>query len=148
MTTTIINKKNLRTLHRIFEIEFWGVATLAALAWLSAKLIPIAPFVGAAFVLVFIDQVTGRKAARKRGETITSKGLRRTIDKALVYMLFILAAHVLTDVFSIPFAAYIAALAVARVEFFSIDENVSTITGVSVWEHFKSAFDLAQKNKK
>ncbi len=99
--------------------------------------------------LVVIDYFTGKKASIHRGEAITPAKMRRSIDKGLVYMTFILACHIVDVVFSIPYAplTYLSAVAVARVELFSIDGNVNAITGVSIKENIQQLLStFKQKN--
>ncbi|MEG1588624.1 MAG: phage holin family protein [Mucinivorans sp.] len=57
-----------------------------------------------ALVIVFVDLRFGIRAARKRGETIrTSRAIRRTINKIVDYMCWILLAGVLGEAFGEPF---------------------------------------------
>jgi len=144
-----LNIKNV--MEKIMDIKFLEGILIMALGVAGTFLLPIASFVLGSFVLVAIDHFTGLKSAKKAGEKITSEKMRRSIDKGLVYMLFIIAAHVI-DIFFLRFPvspiSYIAALAVARVEFFSIDENVNKLTGVSIWKNIKYLFEHSKSSKK
>lgn len=108
------------------------------------------PFVGLV-VLVGIDMRTGIKAARKRGEDVNSKGMRRTVEKASSYLYLLIAALVMQQLFlkdspiNLPLL-YIAASLCAAVEFKSISENVYTVTGVNLWTRVKDVL-LPSKNK-
>lgn len=143
-----LNTHSKKVIEKLINIPALKVAAMSLFGLASSFFAPIWPFVLGSFLLVQIDYFIGVKAAKKRGEKITSKGMRRSIDKILIYMLFIIAAHVIDVLFKVPFSplSYISALAVARVEFFSIDENVNQLTGVSVWKHVKGVFD-ASRNK-
>lgn len=68
-------------------------------------------------------------------------------------MLFIIAAHIIDILFLSPYVeiqplAYVASLAVAKVEFFSIDEGVNKMTGVSIASKIKHLFKVSEKPKK
>lgn len=133
----------LRVIKNLMDIDTLKALFLAFGGMIGSFIAPIWTFVIGAFALVAIDYVTGVKSARFKGEAVTSKKMRKSIDKALVYMLFIIAAHIVDILFKIPYdpCAYIAALAVARVEFFSIDENVRQLTTVSIKDNIKSIFE-------
>lgn len=77
----------------------------------------------------FIDMWTGISAAKKNKERISSKGLRRTVSKALDYLRVVMFA-VLIDVlglafpwYNIPYAALIATLGILLIEGKSVIEN-------------------------
>lgn len=80
-------------------------------------------------VMVFADLVSGVLAARKRGEPISSAGLRRSISKILVYeaalMLAFLAEKYMSDI--LPFVKMASAM-ITVVELKSVYENMSTLT--------------------
>ncbi|MEG0725905.1 MAG: phage holin family protein [Mucinivorans sp.] len=71
-----------------------------------------------ALVIVFVDLRFGIRAARKRGETIrTSRAIRRTINKIVDYMCWILLAGVLGEAFGEPFDIPLLPLIVLLVVF-------------------------------
>lgn len=104
-------------------------------SWLLGFIIPIAPFLGFTIALVVADLYTGVKAARKKGEKIHSKGLRRTIEKIGVYIVVILLSEGMMKVFSIPIinVTYTASFIIAIAEFKSVIENVEVVTEVNIW---------------
>lgn len=134
-------------LEKLLDISIIKTFFMAFLGLVGGFVAPIWAFIIGSFALVLIDYFTGKKAARKRREPITSIGMRRSIDKSLIYMSFIIAAHIVDVVFSVPYdpLSYIAALAVARVEFFSIDENVRQLTEVSIVDHIQDVFTFTKK---
>jgi hypothetical protein len=81
-------------------------------------------------VMVFADLVSGILAAQKRGEPISSAGLRRSVSKILVYeaalMLAFLAEKYMSDI--LPFVKMASAL-ITLVELKSVYENLSAISG-------------------
>lgn len=101
---------------------------------------------GTAAVLIVMDLILGVWAARKRGEPITSAGLRRTITKLCVYELGVIVAFLgehflLSD--SIPLIK-LAGAAIALVEIKSIVESLNDINGSPVFASLISA--LGSKN--
>jgi len=87
--------------------------------------------------LVMVDFITGILSARKRGEEITSKKMRPTIMKGFGYMSSILVAYVIQKVF-IPEMEVMKIVSglVAMMELKSLDENLTTITGKSLFKKF------------
>lgn len=97
-------------------------------------------------VMIFADLITGVWAAAKRGETISSAGLRRTATKIFVYesalMLAFLAETYLSDV--LPFVKMASAM-ISVTELKSIYENLNSISGANL---LKAAIDkLGSENK-
>jgi hypothetical protein len=87
--------------------------------------------------LVMVDFVTGILSARKRGEEITSKKMRPTIMKGFGYMSSILVAYVIQKVFMPEMEVMkIVSGLVAMMELKSLDENLTTITGKSLFKKF------------
>lgn len=124
---------------------FWGYASALG-AWLFSILLPINSFLIFTIVLVFFDLISGRQAAKVRGEEIRSRGYKRTVEKIVLYFVAILAAEGMRLVFmkSVPLA-YLAAFAIALTEFKSIVENVETVTGVNVWSFIKDHLKLPKE---
>lgn len=98
---------------------------------------PLWQFLLLTIVLVLTDLYTGTLAAKHRGETIHSKGLRRSVTKITLYFIAILISRAMQNVFGVPFdLAYIASALVAITEFKSNLENIHTVTGVDFWANF------------
>lgn len=109
--------------------NFLLILGMAALNWL----VPIRDFVLVTLLLVFFDLGTGLQAARKRGETIHSKGLRRTITKFAMYVAAIIGANAVQTVYFPQFPMVFAISAfIAATELLSVLENVGTVTGTNV----------------
>jgi uncharacterized membrane protein len=119
-------------IQRFIEADYWIGYMSALIAWCVSFLMPIQPFLILILALVFSDLITGLMAARKRIEKITSLGLRRTVNKLLIYFVAILCSEGMRIVFlgNIPFT-YFFALAISAAEFKSVLENVENATGVS-----------------
>lgn len=84
-------------------------------------------------VMIFIDLITGIMAAKKRGEAITSAGLRRTLSKLFVYEVSILLAFLAETYMSdvLPFVKLASAM-VTLVELQSVYENLNEISGTKL----------------
>lgn len=86
--------------------------------------------------LIVSDLISGILAARKRGEKVTSAGLRRTVTKCLVYNMAILSGflveqYMLASIF--PISKLIAGI-ISLVELKSILENLNTINGSDIFK--------------
>lgn len=105
-----------------------------------AVVAPAKSLVIASFAMVLFDCVSGILAARKRGERISSAGLRRTLSKGLVYSTAIYAAYVaehwLLD--GLLPVSKLAAGAIGIVELRSIYENLNTVAGGSLFSSLVS----------
>ena len=115
------------------------LSTLAVLAPIKAILL-VTGF------LIFADLLSGVIAAKKRGETISSGGLRRTITKCLVYNLavisgFLVEKYMLADI--IPISKLISGV-ISLVELKSILENLNSINGTDIFKTVISS--LGSKN--
>lgn len=110
-----------------------GKWVFAAAVSCLALLAPIHSLMGAVGALIGADFITGVLAARKRGESITSKAMARTVYKCIAYQLAVVSGfalqHLIGDVLPV---AKLAAGAVGLVEFKSLAENVQTLTGVKL----------------
>ena len=82
---------NSKRMAHIFSL-FQAFAAFVIAAILN-ELVPIKGVLITTFLLVVADTITGIRAARKRNEAVTSKGLRRTIEKFLMYSIAILCAN-------------------------------------------------------
>lgn len=122
-----------------------GLAALAALA-------PIKPILITTGVLIVTDLLFGVWAAKKRGEEITSAGLRRTVTKFLVYQLcvisgFLVEKYMLGDI--LPVVKLISGV-IGIVEIKSILESTKDISGVDIFSEVikKLGSDNDKEDKK
>jgi Na+/H+ antiporter NhaD/arsenite permease-like protein len=108
----------------------------ALLAILVATFAPIKAVIVITGVLILADTITGMLAARKRGEKISSAGLRRTVTKSLVYLsavcLGFLVEHYMIEDF-LPISKIISGV-ISIVELKSILENLDSINGSSLFK--------------
>jgi phage-related holin len=110
-------------------------AIWAAVLWVYSLLIPLGPFIAITVWLVIIDMGTGIMAAKYRKEPITSKGMRRTVTKIMLYSVAIISAQGMQLVFLTPAGIdahlpFVVAGLVALTEFKSLLENVEAVTQV------------------
>ncbi|NBV29725.1 hypothetical protein EBS02_12085 [bacterium] len=82
-------------------------------------------------ILIISDLITGIWAARKRGESITSAALGRTVSKMVVYQTavvtgFLLQRYLLAD--AMPVVNIVGGI-IGMVEFKSFIENANYIVG-------------------
>jgi hypothetical protein len=97
----------------------------------AAALAPIKPVMVTVGILIISDLITGIWAARKRGESITSAALGRTVSKMVVYQTavvtgFLLQRYLLADAMSV---VNIVGGIIGMVEFKSFIENANYIVG-------------------
>lgn len=103
---------------------------------LLAIVAPIKMTMLAVLLLILADLLTGMWAAKKRGEPLSSAGMRRTISKILVYELcvicaFFLETHILGGELAI---IKVVAGVIGMVELKSIIENAGQITGLDLFQ--------------
>lgn len=115
------------------------IATLAIFAPIKAALLTC-------MGLSVVDCIVGIMAAKKRGETITSSGLRKTISKIVIFQAAILLAfltehYMVGDLF--PLSKIVAGY-IGLVEYTSVLENLNDINGGSV---FKALIDKLNKKE-
>lgn len=120
-----------------------ALSTLAVLAPIKAILL-VTGF------LIFSDLVSGVIAARKRGEIISSSGLRRTITKILVYNLavisgFLVETYMISEL--LPVSKLISGV-IALVELKSILENLNNINGTDIFKTVISSLGSKNDEKK
>jgi hypothetical protein len=87
-------------------------------------------------VLVIADLITGLFAAKKRGEKITSAGLRRTVTKTTVYLSavclgFLVEKYMIDSI--LPISKLISGI-IGVVELKSLMENLNTIYGSDLFK--------------
>lgn len=112
-------------------MHYLKIAALVTVSFFA----PIKLLLVASTLLVLADSVTGMLAARKRGEAISSAGMRRTVSKLLVYQGAIIAGFLIEMLMSgaLPVAKLVAGC-VAAVEGKSALENLDAINGSSVFK--------------
>lgn len=100
-------------------------------------------------VMVFGDLITGVIASAKKGEKITSAGLRRSISKIVVYEVALcfayLAEHYMTGD-SIPMVKMASTL-ISIVEMKSIYENLNVISGSNLLGDLITKLGSINENK-
>jgi hypothetical protein len=109
---------------------------IALLVSMFAVFAPIKAIFLVTGVLIFSDLVLGIIAARKKGQSITSAGLRRTATKIFVYNLavalgFLVETYMLEGF--IPVSKITAGL-ISVVELTSILENLNVINGDPIFK--------------
>ena len=109
-------------------LETLMITTLVVFAPIKSAIIVVA-------ILTFADLVLGVIAARKRGEPITSSGLKRSIGKILIYqsalcLAFLVEKYLTGEIF--PASKLISAL-IGLVELKSVLENLDSINGQPVF---------------
>jgi phage-related holin len=106
-------------------------ATVAALVALFAPLVTI---MGSTTLLVVCDLITGLLKARKRGEEITSYGIKKTVAKLGVYLTVIILAHI-TELYltqgAIPVLNVVTSI-IGITELKSCVENINILSGGNV----------------
>lgn len=105
----------------------------AAIISVVAIFAPIQSLLITTGVLILVDLITGIWSSIKRGEPITSAGLRRTLTKLFVYeaalMVAFLVEHYMSDI--LPFVKMSSAM-VSIVELKSVYENLNNISGADL----------------
>lgn len=139
---------------KVMEVTTVKAFVVLLVSWVGAFIAPVQGFLIFTLCLVICDTYTGIRAAKKRGEKIRSRGLRRTTEKFVMYMIAIMLAEGATKVFNIPVQyfpiTYIVSAWIAYHELKSNYENISEVTGVDLWEKVKGAlsqfFNSKSKN--
>ena len=94
--------------------------------------LPIKATLITVMVLVLVDLMTGILAARKRGEKITSSGLKRTVIKFFVYEIVIMLGFLTEQYLTgeiVPVVKVLGGL-VGLTELKSVLENAEELTGI------------------
>jgi hypothetical protein len=111
---------------------------------------PIKALILVTGILIFSDLISGILAARKKGQKISSAGMRRTVTKVAVYnaaiMLGFLTETYMLDGF-LPLSKIAAGL-ISVVEFKSILENLDTINGSSIFKSLIEKLGSVNDDKK
>ena len=111
------------------QLEALALALLVVFAPIQAAVITT-------FTLIILDLVTGILAARKRGEPISSSGLKRTVGKVLLYELAIVAAFLVQQYLTgdlFPASKLVTAM-IGLVELSSMLENLDTLNGNPIFK--------------
>jgi Bacteriophage holin family len=107
-------------------LKYFGLSLIAIFA-------PIKHLLIATAIMIFVDLITGILAARKRGEPITSAGIRRSLSKLIVYEAAILIAfmteHYMSD--TLPFVNMASSM-ISLVEITSVYENINSLSGTDL----------------
>jgi phage-related holin len=120
----------------IMDLNFKKWAIALVMSGLS-MLAPAANLMFAIGFLVVSDFITGVLAARKREEPINSKKMRNSVTKGIGYMVAILVAYLMQKAFIKDFEVMkIVAALIAFIELKSIDENLESLTGKSLFNQF------------
>lgn len=120
------------TLSLIFDKAKTYIVPLLTMFW--AFIEPIHGLMFATGALVFLDFVTGMvKAFRVKGEKISSRRMRETIGKSVLYLIAVLAGFFLDYITGLELAARAIAGVIALVECKSVLENIEEITGLNLW---------------
>lgn len=122
-------------------MEMTALSILTILAPIKAVIITVG-------VLIIMDLITGVIAAHKRGESVTSAGLRRSIYKMLAYQLavisgFLVEKYLLEGI--LPVSKLVAG-AIGLTEMKSLLENANSLTGTDLFKQVISG--LGNKDKK
>jgi hypothetical protein len=122
----------------------WGIKMVEYLKSLAIAILavfaPIKAVIIVTGVLVIADLITGVIAAHKKGEQITSAGLRRTVTKTTVYLSavclgFLVEKYMIDSI--LPISKLVSGI-IGVVELKSLMENLNTIHGSDL---FKSIID-------
>lgn len=109
---------------------------------------PAKPMLVTVGVLVIVDLITGILAARKRGEPITSSGLRRTVAKMFIFQAAVLMAF-LTETYMtgdlVPVCKIVSAF-IGLVEYTSILENLNEINGSPIFQRLIRMLSKKEKD--
>jgi phage-related holin len=128
----------LNVLGKYASSQYWQGFAAAALAVFLSFMAPIWPFVFLAFVLVLADLFSGIQAAKKRGQKINSRGLFRSLEKFALYFVVITVAEHMRVIFFPPIPiTQVVSFGICVTEFFSLVENVETVTGVNIIRRLK-----------
>ena len=132
MKSGYMNFQELLT--NLFAAHGWKAVLSIVVAWIGNALLPVSAFLAVGVGLVCADWVTGITAAVVRREKITSRGLTRTLGKALFYSLAIVLVLIVERTFFAQsnWMVYMVSAYIALVELFSNLENISIITGTDI----------------
>lgn len=138
----------LTTLIKVNMVKWLQCIGAATGGFVLGFVLPLVPFLGATLFLVVCDLYTGIQAAKKKGEEIRSRGLRRTTRKVTLYFVGILGAHVMFKTFFEPKGLSVDLVWavsgwICFTEFKSNLENISDVTGTDIWAQVKGRITAA-----
>ncbi len=137
----------VKKIMKYLELDNIILATMGMIVnYVVPFVLPVKGFLMLTLALVFCDTITGIMAAEKRGEKISSKGIRRTIEKIIAYFIVILLSEGFRIVFMPDIGVpYFISLIISIAELKSNIENVEDISGHSIWETLKKKIGLNEK---
>lgn len=121
-------------------LETLLLACIAVFAPIKAAILTVV-------VLVIADLITGMLAAKKRGEKITSAGIKRTVGKVLLYetalcLGFIVQQYLTGDI--LPASKLVSAI-IGLAELKSVLENLDSLSGTSLYKVLLSRIVSSQQ---
>lgn len=135
---------------KTFSVAKMHLTALITMTGVMSFFMPLRNFILLSIFLVIADVITGVIAAKKRGEKIRSRGIYRTAEKLLVYLLAIIAAAGFHHIFVAPAQiswfeqmnlVHIVAGSICMTEFLSMRENIETITNTDILGGAKKVLD-------
>lgn len=119
---------------------------LLAMFW--AFIQPVHGLMFAVGALVMLDLVTGLvKAYKSKTDKISSRRMRETVGKSVLYMIAVLAGFFLDYITELGMAARAIAGLVAIVECKSVLENIEEVTGLNLWAAIADKFKPPAKDE-
>ncbi len=110
-------------------------------AYLVAFITPLAPMLILIGCLLISDVVTAVWRDKLIKKPIYSKAMGKTITKMILYMIAVLLAHGMENVFgTLPFVNITGGY-ICLVEFKSNIENISEATGIDLWNAIRDKID-------
>ena len=138
----------------IFNLKNSIFATIGVII---AFVAPINGIILAVGCSIFFDTILGLWRSLKIGEKITSRKMSRMISKMLLYqftllLFFIIEKYILQDFIgyfiNIPlFLSKLVSMTLIFIELTSINENFFAITGMSLWNKFKTMLQRTKELK-
>ena len=100
---------------------------------LWALFAPIRTTLAVVFLLIFIDFVSGVIAAKRRGEALTSTGVKRTVLKIFIFEIALMLGFIAEKYIpgSLPFTNLIGGF-ISLTEMTSIVENMNELSGNAI----------------
>jgi len=128
----------------LFSFSFGEWAKGIFLGLLTAWIVPIIPFIGAAVLTVVGNTITGVLLIEKRGQKFSGKEFNKSIKKLLFYMVVLLVSEGVMQLHEIgrnilPLV-YTISMLISYRELRSIYENAQEYTDVNFVAYLKSAF--------
>lgn len=111
------------------------------IAYLIAFITPLAPMLLLIGCLLISDVVTAVWRDKLAKKPFHSKALGKTITKMILYMIAVLLAQGMENVFGILPFVNITGGYICLVEFKSNMENISEATGIDLWNAIRSKID-------